>query len=126
MNRIFLILVFFFSLISCNSHKIEKPSIDPKVKSRLDSLQNTAVFTTKNVINNKMLITKVYHDAGGTWQFFDDQSTNSSENVMVVGFGQIVQRDSSVIKLLDMPLSHFAERKMLNEDWKINPFTETE
>ena len=91
-----------------------------------DSLKNTAVFTTKNVINNKMLITRVYHSSDGSWQFFDDLSTNSNENVMIVGFGQVVQRDSSLMKLLGLPPSYLAHRKTINEDWNIEPFIETE
>lgn len=126
MNRI----VFLFSLTllisNCSSHQKENLSLDTKTKSQLDSLKNTAVFTTKNIINKKMLITRVYHNADGSWQFFDDVSTNSNENVMLVAFGQIIQRDSSLIKLLDMPFSHFAHRKAADEDWKIDAYKQTD
>lgn len=126
MNRI----VFLFSLAllisHCNSDKRGNLSTDSKTTSQLDSLKNTAVFTTKNIINKKMIITKVYHDADGSWQFFDDLSTNSNENVMLVAFGQIVQRDSSIIKLLDMPFSHLAHRKSANEEWKIDAYKQTD
>lgn len=126
MYRIFLLAGVILTITNCNSHKMENLSIDSKTKSQLDSLKNTAVLTTKNVINNKMLITRVYHNTDGSWQFFDDVSTNANENIMVVGFGQIVQRDSSIIKLLDLPPSYLAHRKTANENWKIDLFKETE
>lgn len=73
-----------------------------------------------------MLITRVYHDADGSWQFFDDSSTNSNENVMLAAFGQMVQKDSSIITLTGMPFSHLAHRKSAKEEWIIEAYMETD
>jgi len=126
MYRIFILFVLLLLITNCNSQKVVKNSMAPHIKTQLDSLKNVAVFTTKNVINKQILITRVYHDEDGSWQFFDDLSTNSNENIMIVRFGHIVQRDSSVINLLSMPASHFAQRKSANEAWEISQFKESE
>jgi hypothetical protein len=85
---------------------------------------NQAVFTTKNVMNNKVTIVKVTHDHDGSWQFFDAVSTNSFENAMLVSLKNILDTDSSIREVLYIDEGHRAEREDKNKPWTISSFEE--
>ena len=85
---------------------------------------NQAVFTTKNVMINKMTIVRVWHDHDGSWQFFDAMSTNSFDNVMIVSLANILQNDSSISDVLYIEEGHRAEREEKNKPWTIHSFEE--
>ena len=85
---------------------------------------NQAVFTTKNVMNNKMPIVRVTHDHDGSWQFFDAVSTNSFENAMLVSLKNIIDTDSSIIEVINIGEGHRAEREEKNKPWTISSFEE--
>ena len=81
-----------------------------------------AVFTTKNVMKNKMTIVRTYHDHDGSWQFFDAVSTNSNENIMLVSLQEILDTDPSINEIINMEVGYFAEREEQHKQWSINPF----
>lgn len=83
---------------------------------------NTAVFTTKFVINDKKLITYVSHDIeDGAWQFFSDDAFENFEDVaMIVGLGEIIKFDETLLNLADLPLGYTATRNSLADTWSIN------
>jgi hypothetical protein len=117
-------LIVFLTLIaimaSCNDDNSNKSMFNLfKKKRQTDIPLSTAVFTTKNIIKENLLITRVYHDYDSSWQFFDDKSTNSNENIMVVGLGQILSRDKTIQEILDIPVGYFASRKNKNDKWVI-------
>lgn len=85
---------------------------------------NQAVFTTKNVMNNKMTIVRVTHDHDGFWQFFDAASTNSFENAMLVSLKNILDTDSSISEVIYIAEGHRAEREEKNKPWTISSFEE--
>lgn len=105
-------IIIFFVLctltMSCNNENLEGKANVPL---------NTAVFTTKNVIRNGYLITRVYHDNDNSWQFFDDISTNSNENIMIVGLGEILKYDATVAGILDTPIGYYATRRSKEDKW---------
>ena len=82
---------------------------------------DTAVFTTKFVVEQKHLITKVYHDIDdGAWQFFSNDNYESFEKVaMVISLGEIIEIDSTILELADMPEGYLAERVSINSPWLI-------
>jgi len=84
--------------------------------------EKLAVFTTVNVIKEGLTIEKVYHDHDGAWQFFDGSSTNSYQNAMVVGLGEILKMDPSIREVLNIPPGHFASRTNKNSDWIISKY----
>ena len=67
---------------------------------------NMAVFTTKFVVIDKKEITKVTHDdEDGAWQFFSSDNFDNFEQVVkIVGLGEIIKIDSSVLEIADMPI----------------------
>ena len=82
---------------------------------------NMAVFTTKFVVIYKKEITKVTHDdEDGAWQFFSSDNFDNFEQVVkIVGLGEIIKIDSSVLEIADMPIGHFAHRKFKGDNWII-------
>jgi hypothetical protein len=80
------------------------------------------VFTTKYVIQDKKPITYVTHDEGdGAWQFFSNDKFENYEDVaMIVGLGQIVALDPSLLELAEMPVGYYAIRKTANDRWSIS------
>jgi len=93
------------------------------MKKFVESL-NTAVFTTKFIIEQNNLITEVYHDReDGAWQFLSNDSFNDFENVaMVVSLGEILEQDSTLIELAEMPKGYFAVRDSINSPWIIKEY----
>ncbi len=76
-----------------------------KNRKKFQEADNTAVFTTKYVIRDKNPITYVTHEEeDGAWQFFSsDEFENFEEVAMIVGLGEIVAADPSLLELADMP-----------------------
>lgn len=80
--------------------------------------KNVAVFTTKSIANRILPILKVTHDEDdGAWQFLDGISTNSYSNAVVLALYEIVELDSSIIELADLPLGWSATRSNKNVPW---------
>ena len=87
---------------------------------------STAVFTTKYVVEDKKDITMVFHFAeDGAWQFSsNDLETSFEEVARVVGLGQIIALDETVLQIADLPLDYAAKRKCKNDPWKVAPMRE--
>lgn len=83
-----------------------------------DSL-NTAVFTTTFVINDKKDITYVTHEIeDGAWQFFSSDAFDNYEEVaMIVGLGEIIKIDKTVLDIADLPLGYVATRQSVDDKW---------
>lgn len=94
-----------------------------KKKKKFKEADNTAVFTTKYVVQDKRPITYVTHEEeDGAWQFFSsDKFEHYEEVAMIVGLGQIVSLDPSLLELSDMPQGHYAIRDSVNDKWIIKP-----
>ena len=67
-------------------------------------------------MQNNYLITRAYHDEDNFWQFFNDISTNSNQNILIVGLGEVLKLDSSITDILDIPTGYYATRKSKNSD----------
>jgi hypothetical protein len=82
---------------------------------------NTAVFTTKFVVNDKKVITYVTHEKeDGAWQFFSSDNSNNFEDVAkVVGLGEILKMDATLLEIAEMPEGFSAHRKFKGDTWII-------
>ena len=80
---------------------------------------NTAVFTTKFVITDKKEITYVTHEKeDGAWHFFSNDNFDNFEDVAkVVGLGEIIKMDATVLEIADMPEGFSAHRKFKGDKW---------
>ena len=120
MKYIIVFLVLVTSVMSCHDDNSNENMFNSfKKKQKIDISLSTAFFTTKNVMKENLLITRVYHDYDSSWQFFDEMSTNSNENIMVVGLGQILKSDTTIKDVLNIPAGYFASRKSKVDKWDI-------
>lgn len=102
-------LILFIALFSCSTNK-----------KLFQDAPNTAVFTTCYVVKEKHLITEVYHDEDGSWQFFsDDIIENIDSCAMLVSLNQIVKLDQSILEISDLKQGYVAKRKSLTDSWVI-------
>lgn len=92
-----------------------------KKQKKFQEADNTAVFTTKYIISDKKPITYVTHEEEDcAWQFFStDEFENFEEVAMIVGLGEIIALDPSLLELADMPVGHYAIRETVNDNWSI-------
>lgn len=83
--------------------------------------KNTAVFTTKQVVEDDLSVLYVSHDSDGDWQFLCG-TTNDPDDARVVGLGEIVAAFPSLQDLADLPMGWSAERDSDTDDWiRIKP-----
>ncbi|PVX46830.1 hypothetical protein C8C85_2720 [Flavobacterium sp. 103] len=111
-TTIIAIFILTSIFVSCQKEKVHKKFKEGK---------NTAVFTTKFVIVDNKEITNVFHyKEDGTWQFNSDDNYENFEDVAkIVGLGQIIKIDKTILEIADLPLGYSASRKSKNEDWTI-------
>lgn len=90
-------------------------------KKRFKESDNTAVFTTSFVMNDNKEITMVTHDSeDGAWQFFsNDEFDNYEEVAKIVGLGEIVKIDNTLLEIADLPEGFSAHRKFKGDEWVI-------
>jgi hypothetical protein len=94
-----------------------------KKPKKFREADNTAVFTTTYVVQDKKPITYVTHDEeDGAWQFFSsDEFENYEDVAMIVGLGDIVASDPSLLDIADMPVGYYAIRDTPDDKWSIQP-----
>lgn len=81
---------------------------------------DTAVFTTKFVLEEKSPIIHVYHfDEDGAWQFSGSEEVGEDEDFRVVSLEEIIRLDSSVLQVSDLPLGYEAHRNYYDSLWVI-------
>jgi hypothetical protein len=92
---------------------------------QFDDPPNAASFTTKFVLDGSPIL-RVYHDYDGGWQFHGSADHPASTDVCrLVSLGSMIDRDSSVAQLHDLPCGWRATRRSVDVPWvrdKNNPF----
>jgi hypothetical protein len=80
--------------------------------------ENVAVITTRHVIKEGKPILFVWHNADdGAWQFHSGDDV-SVEDAMVVALAEIVEIDSTITELADLPPGYKATRVSQSDSWK--------
>ena len=88
-----------------------------KIKWPFTDARNTAVFTTRDVIEEGKPILLVTHDQDdGAWQFHTGKTVPASDD-KVVALDEIIFRDPSVVELTDLPLGWSAIRDSITSPW---------
>ena len=87
----------------------------------MENSTDTAVFTTKFVLEDNKAITYVTHDIeDGAWQFFSDDKFDNFESVAkIVGLNEIMNIDPTLKELADMKPGNVATRKYKGDKWTI-------
>ena len=81
---------------------------------------NTAVITTKFVLEKKSPILFVFLFGDGAWQFVGSEKHVSDNDFRVVSLKEIIEIDNSLLKIAHMPLGSEAIRSTLQSNWRIN------
>lgn len=86
-----------------------------------DQPQNCAVMTLRSIIFGGEPILYVTHDADDHgWQFLDGKPIDMA-NAALVGLGEIVRHDPSVLGVADMPPGWSATRASISSPWRRRP-----
>ncbi len=83
--------------------------------------ENTAVFTTKQIVKDYKPVLYVAHDADdGEWQFHSGGIARD-EDVTIIALSEMVELDSTITHLADLPVGWEASRNSRSENWKRRP-----
>ena len=86
---------------------------------KFSDVENTAVFSTRQILNENMPILYVSHDEDdGAWQFHHGKNT-SIENALIVSLAEMVDLDNTLNQLFDLPLGWIANRNSTGDFWRI-------
>lgn len=87
-------------------------------KWKFRDVKNTAVFTTRQGVNQNIPVLYVSHDEDdGAWQFHHGENI-SIEDAMIVSLAEIISLDNTLNELFDLPLGWIAIRKSINDSWE--------
>jgi hypothetical protein len=79
--------------------------------------RNLAVFTTKRILSKTDSILYVLHDDEGDWQFHSGLETHEEEPA-IIALSEIVELDSSIINLANLPMGTIAIRQNKDDFWQ--------
>lgn len=81
---------------------------------------NTAVFTTKFVLEGRSPILFVFHYDDGSWQFSGAEESLSDNDYRIVSLGEIIEHDKSLTEIVDMPINSQATRLSIGSPWRFS------
>ncbi len=88
-------------------------------KEFIDGL-NTAVFTTRFVLEKRTVILYVYHyEEDGAWEFLGREDCVESD-YRVISLDEIITIDNSILEVSNIPFGYFAYRENVKDGWKVN------
>jgi hypothetical protein len=95
---------------------------EEKMKSNwvFNKPRNPGVFTTRRVMEEGLPILDVFHNENGDWQFLCGTTTDV-EQACLVCLNDIVQLDSTVNGIADLPRGWQAWRSKPGEEWRREP-----
>jgi len=80
---------------------------------------NTAVFTTKYVLERNSPVLYVHHyEEDGAWSFFGDEECRD-DDFRIIALEEMIGIDNSVLELSDMPSGFCAKRKDIASSWQV-------
>lgn len=80
---------------------------------------DTAVITTRFILQNNSPILYVFHFSDGFWQFSGKEEDLRDEDYRVVSLQEIIEIDSSVCQVADLPSEGKAFRQNVTMPWQI-------
>ena len=104
-------LLLLMSLYSCVSFG------ESQMEWSFDQARNVATVTTRQVMREKFPILSVVHYAEDDSWAFTCGTTNKSEDLMLVGMGEVVDLDPTLKEISDLPPGWSATRKSVKNNW---------
>lgn len=87
---------------------------------KFDDKLDTAVFTTKSVLNKSETISFVFHhEEDGAWEFIGN-SKYEEHDYIIISLREIIEIDESVLDIADLPLGFQAFREKKGTPWVVN------
>jgi hypothetical protein len=84
---------------------------------KFDQARNVATVTTNKVMLEKHpILMAVHYEEDDSWAFTCG-TTNKSEDLMLVGMGEVVDLDPTLGSIADLPPGWSAERKSVDSSW---------
>lgn len=109
------------TFVSCSSNPPKHP-----VYKKFQESPNTAVLTTKFVMEDHKPIVEIKHSADdGSWEFYSDDSFDDFKDAArVMSLQQMIKLDSSILEIADMKLGYHAHRNATSDSWTVEPLKE--
>jgi hypothetical protein len=93
------------------------------LKWPFEDRRNTAVFTTRGIVEEGKPILFVTHDQhDGAWEFHTRKTVRLSE-ARIVALDEIMVRDPSIGEVADLPPGWSAIRDSITSPWKRQPIS---
>lgn len=80
---------------------------------------NLAVFTNTYILQGKPILFAYHYEEDGAWEFVGDDIADEND-YKIISMEEIINIDSSVSKILDLPLGYYAKRKAKASPWTIS------
>ena len=82
---------------------------------------NASCITTVDVLERNAVITDVYHDYGGGWQFLNaSDNPFDSDDGRVVCLSSMIEMDGTIKQLHELDFGWRASRNSLESEWQID------
>lgn len=79
---------------------------------------NTAVITTKFVLNNSPILFVFHYLDDNMWQFSGKEICND-DDYKVISLEEIILLDNSINEILHISPGYYAHRNDINDNWKV-------
>jgi hypothetical protein len=99
-----------------------QPLLDRNMEFKFREARNTAVFTTRQWIDENKSILRVVHDEDGDWQFLTGDQL--PEDARIVSLEQMLLKDPTLNDLFNLDYGYAAERVNKGARWVKSTFTE--
>lgn len=82
---------------------------------------NTAVITTKYILEDDRPILYVFHyEEDGAWQFSGDEQDIKDADYRITSLQEMINIDISISEIADLPLGKMAYRRSSKDSWAIS------
>jgi len=88
-----------------------------KMDWTFDQARNVATVTTKKVMHENLPILSVVHYSDDDSWAFTCGTTNESTNLMLASMGEVVDTDSTLYTIANLPPGLSAHRKSVKHEW---------
>jgi len=79
---------------------------------------NTEVLTSKFVVKDMQPVLHVRRNMCGEWQFHCGNDDFSAQNIMLVSLSNLLDSDSTLDDISDLPLNRSATREFVGDQWR--------
>lgn len=97
--------------------KSETPEESTTSKWPFDQARNTATVSSRQVINEGLPVLSVVHYSDDHSWAFSCGTTNRAEDMMLVSMSQVIDGDSTLIAIADLPPGWSAHRSSKQDSW---------